>query len=224
VAPADQPRPSTSSEEPAPFPDVAAALEGIDDALWAATHGDGGARLDHAPEATLVLASLLLLREIRERLAGWETELIETARESGASWSDLAHPLGVASRQAAERRYLRLRPGAAGSTGEQRVQATRDRRAAERSVSAWARGNAADLRRLAAEVSMLTDLPRDCRTSLGHLDEALAGDDPADLIAPLAETRPHLRADHPELAARVHALTSHTQWLRQDSDQRRSAT
>lgn len=78
-----------------------------------------------------MLASLLLLREVREQLAGWETSLIETAREAGASWADLASPLGVASRQAAERRYLRLRPGADGTTGEQRVKATRDRRAAD---------------------------------------------------------------------------------------------
>lgn len=43
---------------------------------------------------------------MRERLAGWETGLIETARHQGASWADLAHPLGVASRQAAALRYL----------------------------------------------------------------------------------------------------------------------
>ncbi|MFE4825176.1 type III effector protein, partial [Streptomyces sp. NPDC056704] len=45
------------------------------------------------------------------------------------------HPLGVASRQAAERRYLRVRPGTPGTTGEQRVQATRNRRAADRTIT-----------------------------------------------------------------------------------------
>lgn len=48
-----------------------------------------------------------MLREVREELAGWESGLIETARGEGASWADLAGPLGVASLQAAERRYPR---------------------------------------------------------------------------------------------------------------------
>lgn len=33
----------------------------------------------------------LLLRQVREQLAAWETGLIETARDAGASWADLAH-------------------------------------------------------------------------------------------------------------------------------------
>ncbi|MER6068057.1 hypothetical protein ABT187_04175 [Streptomyces sp. NPDC001817] len=70
------------------------------------------------------LAALLLLREARDQLAEWEPGLIEAAREAGVSWADLAHPLGVSTRQAAERRYLRIRPGQPGCTGEQRVQAT----------------------------------------------------------------------------------------------------
>ena len=101
----------------------------------------------------------MLLRQVREQLAGWETGLIETARDAGASWADLAHPLGVASRQAAERRYLRGRPGPAGTTGEQRVTATRQARAADRTTASWARANAADLRRLAGQITALTDLP-----------------------------------------------------------------
>lgn len=119
------------------------------------------AQEDDDPATTTedVLASLVLLREIREQLAGWENGLIEAAREGGASWADLAAPLGVASRQAAERRYLRGRPDATGTTGEQRVTATRNRRAADRSVNAWARDNAATLRRLAGQITALTDLP-----------------------------------------------------------------
>ncbi len=94
-----------------------------------------------------------------EAHAYWESGLIETARAAGASWADLADPLGVASRQAAERRYLRLRPGPEGSTGEQRVRATRDRRAGDRSITTWARENAADLRSLAGRITALADLP-----------------------------------------------------------------
>ncbi|SFE96823.1 hypothetical protein SAMN05216251_1071, partial [Actinacidiphila alni] len=159
------------------------------------------------PGAEQALASLLLLRQVRERLAGWENGLIETARDAGASWADLASPLGVASRQAAERRYLRGRPGPAGTTGEQRVQATRGRRAAERTTAAWARHNAADLRRLAGQITALTDLPAAARLPLSRIRAALAHDDPAELVHPLNAARPHLTAGHHDLAAQLDALT-----------------
>jgi hypothetical protein len=209
---------------PASFLAAAAALSAIDEALHAAhtAQDDEPSGADAGPEQ--VLASLLLLREVRERLAGWETGLIESAREAGASWADLAGPLGVASRQAAERRYLRLRPGATGTTGEQRVKATRDRRAADRSVTAWARNNAADLRRLAGQITALTDLPTPARPFIRRIDKALADDDAARLITPLTEARPHLQTAHPDLAARIDAITGHTEQLRQNSDARRRNT
>ncbi|WP_069884986.1 type III effector protein, partial [Streptomyces luteocolor] len=179
------------ADSPASFLAAAAALDAIDDALRAAGRNalEGPAA---GPGPEQALASLMLLRQVREQLAGWETGLIETAREAGASWADLARPLGVASRQAAERRYLRGRPGPAGTTGEQRVTATRRARAADRTTAAWARHNAADLRRLAGQITALTDLPAAARSPLGELHAALAHDDPADLIAPLTATRPHL--------------------------------
>ncbi|MER5854727.1 type III effector protein [Streptomyces sp900105245] len=203
----DRPLPARAgAPSPASFLAAAAALEAIDGALQAAQHqptptGASGVGPEQA------LASLHLLRQVREQLAGWETGLIETAREAGASWADLAPPLGVASRQAAERRYLRGRPGPAGSTGEQRVQATRDRRAAQRSTSAWARRNAAGLRRIAGQITALTDLPADARQPLRQLDEALGQDDPTALLAPLRAAQPHLAA-HPDLAARLDTLTT----------------
>ncbi|MFE9497456.1 type III effector protein [Streptomyces collinus] len=190
----------------ASFLAASAALEAVDDALQAAQ--EQAAPTDTArigPERAL--ASLLLLRQVREELVGWETSLIETARDAGASWADLAHPLGVAGRQAAERRYLRGRPGAAGSTGEQRVQATRERRAAQRGTSAWARRNAADLRRIAGQITALTDLPAGARQPLRQLDQALGQDDPTALLPPLRATRSHLTA-HPDLAARLDTLTT----------------
>ncbi len=152
---------SSGADTPNPgsFLAAAAALDAIDDALRTARHEAHGAADAQDVGAERALASLLLLRQVREQLAGWETGLIETARQAGASWADLAHPLGVASRQAAERRYLRGRPGPAGTTGEQRVQATRERRAAERTSATWARRNAADLRRIAGQITALTDLP-----------------------------------------------------------------
>lgn len=205
---ADRP-PATraTAHSPASFLAAAAALNAIDDALREAQRQSPDAPADPGPGPEQALASLMLLRQVRERLAGWETSLIETARDAGASWADLARPLGVASRQAAERRYLRGRPGPAGTTGEQRVTATRQARAAERTTATWARTNAADLRRLAGQITALTDLPPAARRSLDRLDAALAHDDPADLIAPLAAVRPHLVTARPDLATRLDTLT-----------------
>ncbi|GHE15830.1 type III effector protein [Streptomyces alanosinicus] len=199
---------SSDSQNPASFLAAAAALHAIDDALRAAQHEapDFPDTPDIGPEQAL--ASLLLLRQVREQLADWETGLIETARHAGASWADLARPLGVASRQAAERRYLRNRPGPAGTTGEQRVQATRERRAADRTLATWARHNAADLRRIAGQITALTDLPIVARHPLSQLHAALAHDDPAALIHPLNATRPHLTTTHPDLATQLDALTN----------------
>ncbi|MGW5389984.1 type III effector protein [Streptomyces koyangensis] len=192
--------------DPASFLAVAGALEAIRDAVDAAESGTAGTGGGGAG-AEDVLASLLLLRQVREQLAVWEPGLVETAREAGASWAELAHPLGVSSRQAAERRYLRNRPGASGTTGEQRVRATRERRAADRDRTAWARANAADLRRLAARITSLTGLPAAARPSVARLDQALALDDPAALLGPLREAAPSLRSAHPELAGRIDALS-----------------
>ncbi|MET9086970.1 type III effector protein [Streptomyces sp. NPDC004237] len=206
---ADQSAPfSADAQSPASFLAAAAALHAIDDALRVAQHEAPGApdTPDIGPEQAL--ASLLLLRQVREQLADWETGLIETARHAGASWADLAHPLGVASRQAAERRYLRGRPGPAGTTGEQRVQATRERRAADRTLAAWARHNAADLRRIAGQITALTDLPTAARHPLSQLHAALAHDDPTALIHPLNATRPHLTTTHPDLATQLDTLTN----------------
>ncbi|GAA3286256.1 HSP18 transcriptional regulator [Streptomyces lavendulae] len=209
-----------------PFPAVAAALETIGQALKEARQPAGstpeaGPAPDPGPHPAL--AALLMLREVREQLAGWESGLIETARGRGASWADLAGPLGVASRQAAERRYLRLRPGRAGSTGEQRVQATRDSRAADRTVTAWARDNAADLRRLAGQVTALNSLPAGAQSNVEDLNQALGDNDAARLVQPLADTRPHLRPQDAELANRIDALTRHANQLRQDTHDQRNA-
>ncbi|GAA2066982.1 DUF3156 family protein [Catenulispora yoronensis] len=172
-----------------------------------------------------VLSALMLLRELRTEMAGWEPELIDAARQLGTSWADLAPALGVASRQAAERRYLRLRPSAdAGtSTGEQRVTAERDKRAGDRAARDWARDNAAGLRQLAGQISALTDLPRGAAGDLAALRDALGTDDAADLIKPLAEARPHLEAGHPALAAQLDAVEDHADELRRETLRRRHA-
>ncbi|WP_228975665.1 type III effector protein [Streptomyces sp. DH12] len=212
---------------PGSFLAAAEALSAIDDAIRAAqdTAAADGRPGPQAPSAAEeALAALLTLREVRRRLADWEPGLIEAARAAGASWAELAGPLGVASRQAAERRYLRLRPGDRhGTTGDERVKATRDRRAADRTVSAWARRHAADLRQLAGQITALDDLTRQARSPIGRLTEALAGDDAAGLITPLADAGPHLRR-HPDLAARVADVTRRADELRRASDEDRRTT
>ncbi|MEV7557628.1 HSP18 transcriptional regulator [Streptomyces sp. NPDC089795] len=211
---------------PVPFLAAAAALEAINQSVKDAQRPSARTPITAEPPAAdagphPALAALLMLREIREQLAGWESGLIETARGQGASWADLAGPLGVASRQAAERRYLRLRPGAAGSTGEERVQATRDSRAADRTVTAWARDNAAELRRLAGQITALTDLPATAGDAVDELNLALADNDAARLVHPLTATRAHLRPEDAGLAERIDTLTRHTEQLRQDTHDQR---
>ncbi|MCI3220727.1 type III effector protein [Streptomyces sp. NP-1717] len=201
---ADQPSMTrTDAHSPASFLAAAATLAAIDDALRDAQRETPDAT---APGPEQALGSLMLLRQVREQLAGWETGLIETARDAGASWADLAPPLGVASRQAAERRYLRGRPGAVGTTGEQRVTATRQARAAERATVSWARANAGDLRRLAGQITALAHLAPEARSAQAALHAALGAADAAELIAPLTGMRPYLDARHTGLVQSLEAI------------------
>lgn len=160
-----------------------------------------------------VLSALVLLRRLREELAGWEPQLIAAARELGTSWAELAPALGVASRQAAERRYLRLRPSGLGSTAEERVRAERDRRAAERAVSQWARENAAALRSLAGQVGRVDVVVRD----------ALAEDDAGALLGPLMASLPRVKARHPELAEEIQAISDRAEEVRRDIQELRNS-
>ncbi|MEU2631365.1 type III effector protein, partial [Kitasatospora sp. NPDC007106] len=65
-------------------------------------------------------------------------------------------------------------------------------------------------------------LPPTARPALTALTTALAAPDPADLIAPLTDMRPHLGAAHPDLTDRLDTLAHRTDRLRHDSDQRRT--
>jgi hypothetical protein len=168
------------------------------------------------------LAALELLRALRTELDSWEPELIATARDRGASWADLATALGLASRQAAERRYLRLRvPDEPAATREDRVTAERDRRAGERAVRRWARDNGADLRQLAGQITALTGLDRAASGPLRQLRTALGDADPTALVQPLADAHEHLRTAHPSLAERVDTVTHHADRVRRTARQRR---
>ncbi|MGW1966610.1 type III effector protein [Streptomyces sp. NPDC001935] len=204
---------------PTSFEATALALEAIAQAMRTAQSAENASTDD--PEKAI--AALLLLREVREQLVLWEPALIETARQAGASWADLAHPLGVSSRQAAERRYLRVRPGTDGATKEQRVQATRDQRAADRSVATWAHDQAAALRQLAGTITALPDLPPAAADALATLQAALGSSDPAQLLGPLSDAAAHLRPAHPELADRVNDIGRQAQGMRENGPRQRSS-
>ncbi|MFF4344382.1 hypothetical protein ACFY00_31220 [Kitasatospora sp. NPDC001540] len=211
---------------PVPLLAAVAALATIDDAVRAAQRPGAGAPTGEPPDPgpEPALAALVLLRELRAQLAGWEAGLVEDARAAGATWADLAHPMGVASRQAAENRYLRLRraEGApAAETGAGRVKAVRDHRAAERAVTAWARDHAAELRVLAAQLTS-AGLGPEARPAQQTLTAALGTADAADLLAPLHDMRPHLDDDHDHLASRLDALSDRTERLRDASNRRRA--
>jgi hypothetical protein len=188
-----------------------------------------------------LLAALETLREIRGYLDRWEPALITAARSRGLTWAQIAPALGLASRQAAERRYLRLKPHAVdspGSTRERRVEATRNQRSAARAVAEWARAHAADLRQLAGQLTALSagstaaeassSLSAGARAGLDRLRAALAGNDAADLVDPLTNldgtVRAELQARHPRLADKVIALQRAAGQIRDDDLARRNTS
>ncbi|GAA1568993.1 DUF3156 family protein [Kribbella sancticallisti] len=196
---------------------------GLDDATTAlAVVSDVLGRLGDGQDPEDLLDALVRLRTLRDQLTEWEPQLIDAARAQGISWTQLAPALGVASRQAAERRYLRLNPNAADPTmnGEQRVQAARDERAGERAVAAWARGNAADLRRLAGQVAALDGLDTVAQESVDRIHHALGENDSAALLGPLADAGPRLAEYHPTLADRISELGDRTDEVRLAGRQR----
>jgi hypothetical protein len=174
-------------------------------------------------DAAAVLDALVLLRWVREQLAAAEPALIAAARQAGVSWQALAPALGVASRQAAERRYLRAAPATAqrsGSTRDGRVRAERDHRAGTRAVARWANDHTADLRRLAGHVASLTDLPTAATADLERLHQALADPDATALPSLLATVRQHL-ARHPRLAEQIDRVTATTDGVLRRTQRRR---
>ncbi|MEU4245394.1 hypothetical protein [Actinoplanes sp. NPDC026619] len=163
-----------------------------------------------------LLEALVLLRRAQSELAGFEPILIAAARAAGVSWQAIAPALGVASRQAAERRYLRSTASPTeqpGATRDARVQAERDRRAGDRAVTRWANDHTADLRRLAGQITALADLDDAADQALAQLHNALGEPDASTLPALLAAVQRHLRR-HPGLTGQIDAVTAHTDQIR----------
>jgi hypothetical protein len=178
-------------------------------------------RLDEA-EAPELLAALEALARLRASLDQWEPMLIDIARARGLTWAQLAPSLGVASRQAAERRYLRLKPRTTehpGTTREHRVDAARNQRSGERAVADWARGNAARLRQLAGQITALSadaarSISGEARAAIDRVREVLGSDDAAQLVEPLSDAARSLRTSHPDLADQINSLTEATDKIR----------
>jgi len=99
------------------------------------------------------------------------------------------------------------------------MQAERDRRAAHRAVAQWANDNTADLRRLAGQITALTDLDAAAGTALARLHQALGDPDASALPALPAATHHHLPR-HPDLAAQVDTVIAHTDQIRRQPPRR----
>ena len=89
-----------------PEPSASAAIAAVEETVHQVAHQED----KDTASSDDVLAALAGLRAVQDQLASWEPLLIGAARARGASWAAIAPALGVASRQAAERRYLRLNP------------------------------------------------------------------------------------------------------------------
>jgi hypothetical protein len=171
-----------------------------------------------------LLDALAVLRRLSQDLAAWEPILIAATRAHGATWNEIAAVLGLASRQAAERRFLRLSPQASDrpeTTREQRVQTARDQRSGDRAVAAWARENAAELRQLAARISALPARAQGGQDGRDAIHAALGDDDAAALVAPLSGAGPSLRRGHQDLADQVETLEQKTAEIRNADQDRR---
>jgi len=196
--------PESDAVEPTP----AAALECLVNVVKRLPSAPSVPGAEGTVPADELLAALVRLHQLREQLTHWEPQLIEAARAAGVSWIQLAPALGVTSRQAAERRYLRLNPHASQPelTGEQRVRAARDQRAGDRAVAVWARDNAADLRQVAGQIAALDGLNATAQASADAVHDALGNDDSAALLEPLAAAGEQLTENHPALADRISEL------------------
>ncbi|MFB6790253.1 hypothetical protein ACFCWT_26730 [Streptomyces olivaceus] len=113
-------------------------------------------------DETSVLAALLVIRALRDKLEADERRLIGAARDLKVTWNRIGHALEVKSRQAAERRYLQLRSELDDIAGDdltqaERVEVARARR--DRRIEyTWAAGHAAPIIGLALRLSAVSGL------------------------------------------------------------------
>ncbi|MGW4699838.1 hypothetical protein [Streptomyces sp. NPDC004285] len=118
--------------------------------------------LDDTLDQTTLLAGLLVVRQLRDKLLLDERRLIQAARAQSITWSRIAIALEFKSRQAAERRYLQLREDLDDVAHDHLTQAervdiarTRRHRGAEYN---WATSNGTRILRLALQLNRIPDL------------------------------------------------------------------
>ncbi|MER6047240.1 hypothetical protein ACFC0M_20230 [Streptomyces sp. NPDC056149] len=117
------------------------------------------------PDATEpeILAALLAIRMLREKLDHDELKLTTLARMKRITWARIAQWQELSGRQAAERRHLQLGrahtrlDGTAPRTQNERVEYTRELRG-RRAERLWALDHAARIRRVAAQLGAVDDL------------------------------------------------------------------
>ncbi|MFE3519686.1 hypothetical protein [Streptomyces sp. NPDC059166] len=119
-------------------------------------------RLRPEVSETDVLAALLVLGTLRDKLLDDELMLITLARSYGVTWTRIADALGMKSRQSAERRHLQLSQstradGIRPPTQNERVEHTRERRR-RRAERHKALANADAIRAAALALTAIPDL------------------------------------------------------------------
>ncbi|QPP05263.1 hypothetical protein G4Z16_01415 [Streptomyces bathyalis] len=127
------------------------------------------------PDATEtdILASLLVIRELREKLEADELQFMKLAREKRITWSRIATASEMSGRQSAERRYLQLSraythpDGRLPHTQSERVEQARDLRS-RRAERRWALQHARTIRRIADQLAAIPNLQQ----RVGRSDEA----------------------------------------------------
>ena len=153
-----------------------------------------------------------------------EPALIAAARAAGVvlagarSGAGRGQPAGRRTPLPAAAAGPRRRSPAAPATA--RVRAERDRRAGHRAVAQWANDNTADLRRLAGQITALTDLDDAAARPRPAARRASADADATALPALLAGTHRHL-GGHPDLADQIDGVTAHTDEVRRQTQSRR---
>lgn len=117
-------------------------------AVRAAADGYDAAAGPEAPDvpAADLLAALTQLTEARAALDTLERDLTRGARQRGASWTEVAASLDLASRSSAESRYTRLERSAATYRGDRYPDKQRAERARDRAADAWIRAHEPRLR------------------------------------------------------------------------------
>ena len=132
------------------------------------------------PELADTLTALAGISTLRADLDAIERGVIDSARRSGASWTDIAATLGLRSRQAAEQRRLRL--GSLDATSD--PTSARARRRRQQNIDAFAGTVIIALRASAADLALaLHRAPASPATQLASTTLHIASDaDPGALV------------------------------------------